>query len=168
VQVVPRLGRIAKEITTPSDALLAAKSVGWALVLPVLKQLVPVKSLAGVMRLKPRIDQRSPSLERRIVTLARWSARLTRWRSGGNCLERGLIAYRYLGAAGARPTLVVGVGRIADAPLTGHAWVLVDGRPVGETETAVAAYTPVFSFTPDGDLIDASNGVASDPSTSRG
>ena len=92
-------------------------------------------------------------LEVRIVTFARWAARLMRWKSGGNCLERGLIAYRYLGAAGASPTLVVGLGRGERGGIIGHAWVLLDGRPAGESESAIAEYTPVFSFAPDGSLL---------------
>ena len=83
---------------------------------------------------------------------ARWAARVRRWNSGGNCLERGLIAYRYLGAAGASPTLVVGMGH-NDGDVIGHAWVLVDGRPAGETETSLANYTPVLTFAADGSLV---------------
>ncbi len=150
--------RIASLITGPSDAWLAVRVIGWACVLPALKHLVPVKSLASVMHLAPRTSPRNPArrdpvLEVRIVTFARWAARLMRWKSGGNCLERGLIAYRYLGAAGASPTLVVGLGRGERGGIIGHAWVMLDGRPAGESESAIAEYTPVFSFAPDGSLL---------------
>lgn len=145
--------RVAREMTSPADVVLAAKACGWAVLLPILKHLVPVKSLATTMRKSPRSSSRDRAREQRIVTFARWAARLTRWRSGGNCLERGLIAYRYLCEAGAAPTLVVGIGR-GDKGVIGHAWVLIDGRPAGESPAALASYTPVFAFAPDGALVD--------------
>jgi hypothetical protein len=50
--------------------------------------------------------------------------------------------------------LVVGLGEGDAGSMIGHAWVLVDGRPAGETEAAVAIYTPVFAFAADGSLLD--------------
>jgi hypothetical protein len=49
-----------------------------------------------------------------------------------NCLERSLVAYRFLGRAGASPQLVIGVAR-DERGVRGHAWVTVDGRPIGES-----------------------------------
>ena len=145
------LGRIIQEIQTASDAFLAAKVLLWALVLPGLKHVLSVRSLAAIMHRPPRTISRDALHEGRIVTFARWGARLARWKRGGNCLERGLIAYRYLCVAGARPTLVVGVGRDVQGVI-GHAWVLVDGRLVGEHQSSIQPYTPVFAFGPDGRL----------------
>ena len=145
------LRRLGQEVCSVSDAVLAAKATAWALVLPALKHVVSVKSLAAVMHLPPRRATRDADRERRIMTFAHWGARLTRWNSGANCLERSLIAYRYLCAAGAHPTLVIGVGRDASGVI-GHAWVLVDGQLVGEPESAIASYTRAFAFGPDGRL----------------
>jgi len=149
------LARVTARFSSPRDVLLAVRMFGWALVLPVLKHVVPVKSLAGVMRRAPGASPRDLALETRIVTFARWAARLVRWRDGGNCLERGLIAYRYLGAAGAQPTLVVGLSPKEGGGILGHAWVLVDGHPAGEAASALSIYTPVFAFAADGTLITA-------------
>ena len=159
--------RVAREITSPADAVLAAKACGWAVVLPVMKHLVPVKSLAATMRKAPEGTPRDRVREQRIVTFARWAARLTRWRSGGNCLERGLIAYRYLCEAGAEPMLVVGVGR-GEHGVIGHAWVLIDGRPVGESLSALSMYTPVFAFASTGAVVEGSPGNAAADASSRG
>ena len=145
------LRRLGEELRTVSDAVLATKALAWALVLPALKHIVSVKSLAAVMHQPQRRATRDADRERRIVTFAHWSARLTRWNSGGNCLERSLIAYRYLCAAGAHPTLVIGVGRGA-VGVIGHAWVLVDGQLVGEPQSAIAPYTRAFAIGPDGHL----------------
>lgn len=149
------LARVASHFSSPRDVALAVRVCGWALVLPVLKHLVPVRSLAGIMHRAPHAAPRDPVLEARIVTFARWGARLVRWRAGGNCLERGLIAYRYLGAAGAQPTLVVGLSPKEGGGILGHAWVLVDGHPAGESVSALSIYTPVFAFAADGTLIAA-------------
>lgn len=146
------VGRVASRFASSADVWLAVRMGAWALVLPVMKHLVQVKSLARLMQRPPRLDRRDPVREERIVTFARWAARLVRWRSGGNCLERGLIAYRYLGDAGAQPTLVVGLGHEDGGQMIGHAWVLVDGHPAGESAASLQVYTPVFAFTPDGQL----------------
>jgi hypothetical protein len=168
-----RLARIRSRFTSPADVLLAVRVFGWALVLPGLKHVVPVKSLAMMMRRSPNSPKspqspnhqianspnlRDIALEQRILVFARWAARLIRWRSGGNCLERGLIAYRYLGAAGANPTLVVGLSRADRGGIIGHAWVLLDGKPAGESESAVSVYTPVFAFDAQGRLVEEVGG----------
>ncbi len=146
-------GRVSSRFTSAADVVLAVRMVAWAAVLPLLKAVVPVQSLARLMHRPARPAPRDPVREERIVTFARWAARLIRWDSGGNCLERGLLAYRYLGEAGATPVLVVGLDR-ADGELIGHAWVLVDGQPAGESRAALERYTPVFAFTPEGRLTD--------------
>lgn len=150
------LQRVFSRFTSPSDVLLAARVLVWAMVLPAAKHVVPIRDLARLMRLTPGVHAaRDAALEERIVTFSRWGARLMRWKGGGNCLERGLIAYRYLGAAGARPTLVVGLGRADRGGIVGHAWVLVDAQPVGDSVSALSEYTPVFAFASDGTLLEA-------------
>ena len=145
------LRRLGQEVHSVSDVILATRALAWALVLPALKHVVSVKTLAAIMHRPPRRSTRDAARERRIITFAHWGARLTRWNTGGNCLERSLIAYRYLCAAGAHPTLVIGVGRDR-AGVIGHAWVLVDGQLVGEPQSAIACYTRAFAFGPDGHL----------------
>ena len=147
------LARVTSRFSSPRDVVLAVRVFGWALVLPALKHLVPVQSLARIMHRQPRVARRDAVHEERIVTFARWGARIMRWKSGGNCLERGLIAYRYLGEAGANPTLVVGLGHGETGSIIGHAWVMLDGRPAGESAASVSVYTPVFAFAPDGALM---------------
>ncbi len=147
------LARVAARFSSPRDVLLAARVFGWALVLPLLKHLMPVPALARLMHRPDGGRTRDAVQEERIVTFARWGARLIRWKSGGNCLERGLIAYRYLGEAGASPTLVVGLGHGDTGRLIGHAWVLLDGRPAGESAASISVYTPVFAFAPDGSML---------------
>ncbi len=168
-----RVDRIRAQFTSAADVWLAVRVFGWALVLPLIKVVVPVKSLARFMSgtrvtrrsrdpltALPGAPVRDPRTEDRIVTFARWAARVVRPRSGGNCLERGLIAYRYLGAAGANPTLVVGLKRGDTGQVLGHAWVLLDGTPAGESESSVGSYTPMLAFAADGALVEAPDSVS--------
>ena len=142
--------RLAARFRSPSDVLLAARIMAWACVLPLLKQFIPLRTLVRMLRRPSRGVARDAAREDRVVAFARWACRITRWSSGGNCLERGLIAYRYLGAISANPTLVVGMGRGGSGQMRGHAWIVIDGRPVGEMPTLATDYTPVLAFGPDG------------------
>jgi hypothetical protein len=88
------------------------------------------------------------------VTFARWACRLTRLSKVGNCLERSLLTYRFLGAVDANPCLVVGVrhGAMPDG-LRGHAWVVVDGVPAGESLESVDDFASIVVFRADGSRI---------------
>ena len=84
----------------------------------------------------------------RIIAL---SAALTRLRPRrrSNCLERSLLAYRFLSRAGADPRLVVGVGNV-DGKMAGHAWVTVNGVPVHEPAETVDRFALLIEFGRDG------------------
>jgi hypothetical protein len=131
---------------------LVARMLGWAVVLPIVKRVVPIQTLVPLMRRSVSGPDlvRDAAREDQIVTLARWTCRLTRWSSGGNCLERGLITYRFLGSVHAQPSLVVGIGRGERGEIRGHAWVLVDGKPAGESLASVSEFETVLTYGPDG------------------
>ena len=117
--------------------------VGWSLALPVLKRMLPAGRLAAVLW-TPSRTLRSESREQAVVAA---SARLTRLRPGlhANCLERSLLAYRFLARAGADPQLVLGVETL-DGAVVGHAWVTLDGNPIHESTEAVSGFTPLVEF----------------------
>jgi Transglutaminase-like superfamily len=125
------------------DSGLALRMAGWALVLPLLKRVMPLRSLVKLMWLDGRV-QRSADREHAI---AQFSARLTRLRPSfhGNCLERSLLAYRYLAEANAEPRLVIAVSAREDGVM-GHAWVTVDDRPVHDWEADVGEFAPIVEF----------------------
>lgn len=160
VGALRRLGALARDgvratrecITSPADAWLAAHMAVWALVLPLLKRVVPLPRLVQLMVVPPkgadRDAARDTARERRIVALSRLLyAPLVRADIG--CLQRSLLAYRFLGAAGARPSLVVGMRREA-GEMHGHAWVTVDGEPAGEPAAWVGQFSPVLVFGSEG------------------
>jgi len=145
-------GRWTRNITSIRDVVLVVRILAWTAAMPILKRVVPVRTLGRALRLRSTVSHRDHNRERRIVAFARWAARLVRLNDDGNCLERGLVAFRYLRQDGANPTLVFGVSR-TDSSFMGHAWVVVDGRPVGERESTLASYTPIFAIGADGFLI---------------
>ena len=82
-------------------------------------------------------------------------------RTDRRCLARSLALYRALSHAGAAPQLWIGFRKLAGR-VDGHAWVTVDGRPVGEAEALMAALTPTCGFGAGGEAIalDGETGTA--------
>ena len=135
-------------IHSPADLWLAARMTAWAAVLPALKHTIPLPRLVELVRATPRHSSREPEVEQRIVALAWWlHAPLALLDRG--CMQRSLLAYRFLGAAGAQPHLSIGVRKQGIAVLA-HAWVFVDGAPAGESVSEIAPYAPMLVFGPDG------------------
>jgi hypothetical protein len=147
-----RLSRVVARLTSTADVVLAARIMMWACILPILKQILPIRPLVKLVWRAPRLEP-DGDREERVVTFARWACRLTRWKSGGNCLERALIAYRFLLEGGAAPTLVIGMGSVTPAEIVGHAWVLLNGMPAGESAASVSGFVPALVFGPDGVLV---------------
>jgi hypothetical protein len=127
----------ATTIDATEDAWLALRMLGWSLLLPLLKRTVPLRTLTRWMWANGA-DPRKPEREALIV---RTSARLST-----NCLERSLLAYRFLAQANAEPRLVAGVRRESSADVVGHAWVEVDGFPVHEGKGELRDFVPLVEF----------------------
>jgi hypothetical protein len=139
----------------PATASLLIRMGAWSLVLPMLKHVLSLPTLVRLMSGQSR-RERSDENEKQIVRSAR---RVYRLRPPGSCLERSLLAYRYLSTAGADPQLLVGVRR-DDRDLVGHAWVLVDGSPLYESSASLESFVPVVAFAPDGSATTTANGRA--------
>ena len=131
---------LAGLLASPRDAWLAARALGWLCILRVLKRTLPLERLVLLMWSTPRGDTRDRGREQRTTRIV---FRLSRT-SGGNCLERSLVLYRYLARANADPELVVGMARPDE--YLGHVWVRVDGRALLETPEALRGYTEVVTF----------------------
>jgi Transglutaminase-like superfamily len=108
--------------------------------LPVLKRTFPLTRLVRLMWLPKRVPGRDPEREERTIRVV---ARLSR-ASGGNCLARSLVLYRYLSRMDADPRLVVGMAKPDE--FLGHVWVTVDGRPLLETLETLRGYEEVTTF----------------------
>jgi hypothetical protein len=147
------LAKVRMQIATPADCWLAARICAWTVVLRLLKHVLPLSTLVRRVRLEPRdIGVRQPGREVQIITLARWTARATRWSAHGTCLEQALVTYRYLTRLNASPTLVIGVAPSSTPgqPTRGHAWVRVDGCAVDDTAESLDGLHEVVAFDSDG------------------
>ena len=128
----------------PVDIWLALRMASWSLLLPVLKRLLPIKTLARLMWSEGRRAQ-SPDREREIVWLSSVVARLRPPSFESNCLERSLLAYRYLAQVNADPHLVIAVSP-SENGLVGHAWVTIDNRPVHDSAAAIRPFVSIGEF----------------------
>ncbi len=126
--------------------------LGWRALLTTLKHALPITRLVALAASAPPASATTwlPSPER-IVELARLSCRPHLLGSRDNCLDRSLLAYRYLLAAGANPSLVIGVGRPEDAVL-GHAWLIMDEQRIGEPHGAPQGFAEILRFAGDGSI----------------
>lgn len=132
--------------TTPGDAMLVLKMLGWRLVLPALKRRLPLQRLVRLMWDGHGAPAGTPVRAARIAYLADLVYRTEHVERHGNCLERSLVLYRYLGAAGAEPQLLVGLRRDGQSAPGGHAWVTLAGEPVGEPPDSIAPFARVVAF----------------------
>ncbi len=122
---------------------LAVRIVAWSCVLPVLKRTVPLPRLVRLMAYSGNAPRDAAS-ERQVIVWARRVDRLRPWRFRNNCLDRSLLAYRFLGMTGSDPKLVVGFESGTEG-VAGHAWVVVDGTPL-YGDAAGARFSELVAF----------------------
>jgi hypothetical protein len=151
-----RLETARRAVSSPADALLAARMAGWVAVLPLLKFALPLPRLVRLMASGRRTGALDSSATERIGAISRLLYRVRAVGVDDNCLERSLVAYRYLGRAGAAPELHVGLRRDPGGPVAGHVWVTVDSVPLHEQAEDLASLTGVVSFGPDGRALTSS------------
>jgi hypothetical protein len=158
------LAKARRQVRGPADVLLLARMTAWCVALRALKHVVPLATLVRMAH--PRRTQRTKIApgtrnhgkgagqapgtkdQEPVVVLSRWVARFTRLSARGPCLERSLVAYRYLTLANFEPRLVVGVapGQANGDPVRGHAWVVVDGVALDETAESLSGFHTVVEF----------------------
>jgi len=123
--------------------------LAWRVVLPVLKGVLPLGTLARVMS----GGHGGRPEEESVIRLASWIYGSRPLTGGDNCLERSLLLYRYLSRSNPETRLVVGF-RDGDRALEGHAWVAVGDRPLGADTDELKPFAPVVSFGPEGSLVE--------------
>ena len=134
----------------PIDAWLVLRITIWALLLPALKRLVPLKSLAPLMWSSPNTT-RTADREEKIATVVRWIT-VFLYRNNKTCLERSLLLYRFLSKANSNPLLVTGMLRTEAQNWKGHAWIIVDGKPFDEPESSVEGFQTLMIYGAEGEL----------------
>jgi hypothetical protein len=155
------LSALKRLVSTPADAALLARMLAWWVALPLLKHATPLPRLVRFAQLDPRRTARDLEREAKVAALAEWLFKARPRPARDNCLERSLVAYRFLGRLGAEPELVVGVGDKEEATV-GHVWVTVDGRPVHDQPETLDAYEAIVAFDSEGRLRTARGSPGSD------
>jgi hypothetical protein len=120
-----------------------ARLLPWYLAFGALRHVVPLPWLARWSWHAPTSERDRSHEQRLVARVVRLRHALDRGR--GDCLQSSLVLYRELSRTGADPTLVVGFRR-TNGRMQGHAWVLADGRPVGEAQDALDGFAPTFGF----------------------
>jgi hypothetical protein len=138
-----RTSRVREGLRSREELVLLLRMSAWALILPVLRRCVRLDRLAQIMWLDPRGASRVDDADR-IVELSRLVARRRLPMSENRCLERSLLAYRYLSARHVDPKLIVAL-RTADEAPRGHAWITIAGDPVGEPGS-LDDYVPILVY----------------------
>lgn len=134
-----------------ADTLFGLRILLWALGLFLLKRVVSAAQLVRWMWIEPTTLRRSSQREQRIVQMTgAVCGAVFRPSRSGHCYERSLLLYRYLSKAGAEPRLLMGVE--PRHPRTGHAWVTVDGNPIGDSEASLKDFAPIVRFGPRGSV----------------
>jgi hypothetical protein len=131
-------------LSTLRTAAGLTRLAGPYVALAALKRLVPLHTLARWTWRAPR-GPRNPERERRIIAQTIKLGHLSRSRDR-DCLQRSLLLYRELSRAGADPSLMIGFERVDEGDVAGHAWIVVDGRPVAESAEAIARLVPTCVF----------------------
>lgn len=125
--------------------LLRAATV--ALILP---PAIRLMSLARLMNwLTPRRTTPVPLDDK---ALARWVTRILArlpepWHL--SCLNRSVVLYHLLRAAGRPVELCIGVTRVGQVRLAAHAWLVLEGVPYLESDTRLVTGLPVVARFPD-------------------
>jgi hypothetical protein len=131
-----------------------ARMVAWRLLVSTLKHIIPLTRLVAIAGGGTPVGAAAGRLppQARILELARLACRPRLFGSNDNCLDRSLIAYRYLRAAGASPSLVIGVGR-AEGSVRGHAWLTAGDDQLGEPHGTHEEFKELLRFTADGSMV---------------
>ena len=137
-----------------TDGRLLVRLLGWRVVLPILKHVVPIRTLAGLMSAAPGQNARGSIEARRVRrdALRQMLIHGGRVVMSGNCLERSLVLYRLLSEVGEDPRLVMGVRKEGDG-VGGHVWIELDGQPI--EDTPAGKFAPLVVFGAGGERLSA-------------
>jgi hypothetical protein len=141
--------------TRLQNGLLVARLLPAYLLLGIVKHLVPLQWLVR-WAWRPPASPRIRKVERRLTVGVVRLSQLTGM-PDRDCLQRSLLLFRVLSRAGADPTLVVGFKHVHNCTV-GHAWVVVDGHALIESDVDLLRFAAVLYFGARGALIPARSG----------
>lgn len=139
-------------VTRWTRIFLIARLTAWALILPILKRLLPLPALVSLMARVPRPTPYHPLKAARAAEQIWEFYRRRALILSPNCLERSLLTFRILCSLNAGPCLVAGFGK-KQGRIVGHTWVTISGRPIIEAPELLSIYTPAMRFDAQGKLL---------------
>ena len=132
-------------VTSPSDAVAVINVLAWTLTLPVLKFALPLPTLVRLVCFQAPSGRESRARANQIITLIDRLYRVGALKRGGSCLERSLLAFRFLARTHPGSRLMIGAREI-NGHWLGHAWVTVDDRAADESLVPPGAFCPIVAF----------------------
>lgn len=132
-------------IRQPHLALVSLKMVGWVGLVSLLTRLLPLPlalQMVQPLRKNGRKRQRIPAPELAATLDRLLSAKFLFLQPV--CWKRAVVLQRYLTLAGKKTKVVFGVRDKRDGPLSGHAWLEAEGKPLFENSAPEYRVTYVF------------------------
>jgi hypothetical protein len=129
--------------TRVCNGIVISRLLPFYVLVTILKPFVPLQLLAQwawCAPVGPRNQEAEGRLAARVIRLSQLTGLGDR-----DCVQRSLLLYRALSRAGADPTLVVGFEQ-SDDGIMGHAWVVVDGQAVLESDADLRRYSRALNF----------------------
>ena len=133
------------------NALPVAWRVRAAAAALILPAAIRVMSLGRLMTwITPDVSKHRPVAPIDDTALARWVSRILAHLPGPwhlSCLNRSVVLYHLLRAAGRPVELCIGARRVPrEARISAHAWLVLDGAPYLESETRSTGLPIVARF----------------------
>lgn len=136
-------------VDSPSDAATIFGVVAWMVALPLLKFALPLPALVRLVCFRAPAGRESRARARKIVALIDCLYQKGPLRRNGTCLERSLLAFRFLARTYPGSRLTIGVREI-DGHWLGHAWLSVDDRAVNGARVPSGAFCPIVAIDANG------------------
>ena len=131
-----RVGVTSREFLAVASMLAAAPRAWWR------KDRMPLPDLVRSFEREP--TSRIPAVDpARLVVLT--SSAFRRLGIRDFCVPLSLLSFSRLTGWGYAPEIVFGVARYGDR-LHGHAWIEIDGKPVGEGSPPEEVFQRTFSY----------------------
>jgi hypothetical protein len=131
---------------SPEERFLLGRA--WLLLLgiTIALRVLPLPRIQSLLR-RPRSGQANSTIKaERLAWIVGVAARRHLW--SVSCLEKSLVLEALLVRYGFSPELKIGVRR-EDGVLQAHAWVEVEGHPVGESPNLHRRFLPVHEALPE-------------------
>lgn len=128
-------------ISRISDLVLFLRVGLWSVLVPLILEVSSVPGALGILTPK-RMRTRTGSSVQKAVAYAEFWLRVRNRIKKTTCYQRSAILYRCLRERGLPVRIAIGLK--VGAPLTGHSWLVLNGRPFLERRKDLKAFTVTY------------------------